>query len=84
MAVALIPLDVITTARQTTTIVIEQHLHINRRFKHLKAKIHPHRVSLLDLQKKALIPPAMSVPEAELTTSHQVAGKTTTVADEIR
>ena len=76
-------LGVITTAKRAITTVTEHHPRRNSPFNHPKALIHPDKVSLHDLLK-ALIPPAMLVPGAALTPSHRVAGKTTTVADEIR
>lgn len=76
------PLDVITTEKRATTIATEHHPHRIRSFNHPKAIKHQDKVSLHDLLK-ALIPPAMLVPEGALTPSHQVEGKTTTVADEI-
>lgn len=74
------PLGVITTAKRATTTVTEHHPHRNRSFSHPKAVKHQNKVSLRDLPK-ALTPLAMLDPEAALTPSHQVAGKTTTVAD---
>ncbi len=76
------PLDVITIARPATTIVTVHPPRRNSPFNHPKEQIHPDKVSLLDLPK-TLIPPAMLGPEAVLTPSHRVAGKTMTVADEI-
>jgi hypothetical protein len=75
------PLDVITTAKRAPTTVTEHHPRRNSPFNHPEALIHPYKVSLHDLLK-ALIQPAMWGPEAALTPSHQMAGKTTTVADE--
>lgn len=76
------PLDVTTTVRRAITTVTEHHPRRNKPFNHPKALIHQNKVSLHDLPK-ALIPPAMWVQEAELTPSHRVAGKTTTVAEQI-
>ncbi len=83
MAVDLMPLGVITTGKRATTTVTELHQRKNKPSNHTETVIHTGRVSLLELPK-ALIQPAMLVPEAALTPSHRVAGKTTTVADEIR
>jgi hypothetical protein len=82
MAVALMPLDVITTVRLVTTIVTEHHQRRNNPFDHPKAQTNPDKISLLDLPK-ALIAPAMLAPEAALTPLHRVAEKTTTVVDAI-
>ena len=76
------PLDATTTARRATTTVTEHHPRRNSPFNHPKALIHPDKVSLHDLPK-ALIPFAMLDPEVALTPSHRVAGKTTTVAEQI-
>jgi hypothetical protein len=73
---------VITTAKRATTTATEHHQRRNSLFNHPKTQIHPDKVSHHDLPK-ALIPPAMLVLKAALTQSHRVAGKTTTVADEI-
>jgi hypothetical protein len=78
----LMPLDVTSTARRATTIVTEHPPRRNSPFNHPKALIHLDKVSLHVLLK-ALIPRAILVPEEALTPSHRVAGKTTTVADEI-
>ena len=76
------PLGVITTVRQATTTVTEHQQLRNSPFIHPKALIHPDKVSLHDLLKEQ-IQPATLDPEAALTPSHRVAGKTMTVADEI-
>ena len=83
MAEDLMPLGVITTGKRATTTVTEHHPRRNSPFNHPKGQIHPDKVSLHDLLK-AQIQPATLVPEAALTPSHRVAGKTTMVADEIR
>jgi hypothetical protein len=82
MVVALMPLDVITAVRRATTTVTEHHPRRNSPFNDPKALIRPDQVSLHDLLK-ARTQPAMLAPEAALTPSHRVAGKTTAAADEI-
>jgi len=77
------PLGVITTGKRAITTVTEHPPRRNSPFNHPKALIRPDKVSLHDLPK-ALIPLAMLGPEAAHTPSHRAAGKTTTVADEIR
>jgi hypothetical protein len=80
MAEDLMPLGVITTGKRAITTVTEHPPRRNSPFNHPKALIHPDKVSLHVLLK-ALIPRAMLVPEAALTPSHRVAGKTTTAVD---